>query len=155
MILSSVSTGCTSSQQQLVDLMKRTLFIQQAEKRNVECTVASDLVESCLDKLKSINAFDKPIEDKLKLTSIAKAAVAANLDILEAQKLYTELLEASSALILTNKLHLLYLAVPYTECVTIERQNVLDIVSIAIEHILLYSIQAENLVKATPIHYPH
>ena len=71
----------TSSQQQLVDLMKRTLFIQQAEKRNVECKVASDLVESCLDKLKSINSFDKPIEDKLKLTSIAKAAVAANLDI--------------------------------------------------------------------------
>jgi len=146
MILSSVSTGCTSSQQQLVDLMKRTLFIQQAEKRNVECTVASDLVESCLDKLKSINAFDKPIEDKLKLTSIAKAAVAANLDILEAQKLYTELLEASSALILTNKLHLLYLAVPYTECITIERQNVLDIVSIAIEHII-YSIQAENYIR--------
>lgn len=129
MILSSVSTGCTSTQHQLVDLMKRTLFIQQAEKRDVDCTVASDLVESCLDKLKSINAFDKPIEDKLKLTSIAKAAVAANLDILEAQKLYTELLEASSALILTNKLHLLYLAVPYTECITIERQNVLDIVS--------------------------
>jgi len=137
MILSSVSTGCTSSQQQLVDLMKRTLFIQQAEKRNTECTVASDLVESCLDKLKSINAFDKAIGgDKLKLTSIAKAAVAANLDILEAQKLYTELLEASSALILTNKLHLLYLAVPYTECITIDRQNVLDIVSIAIEHII-------------------
>ncbi|XP_015377431.1 PREDICTED: helicase POLQ-like [Diuraphis noxia] len=129
MILSSVSTGCTSSQQQLVDLMKRTLFIRQAEKNNTECTVASDLVESCLDKLKSINAFDKPIGDKLKLTSIAKAAVAANLDILEAQKLYAELLEASSALILTNKLHLLYLAVPYTECITIERQNVLDIMT--------------------------
>ncbi|KAF0759569.1 helicase POLQ-like isoform X1 [Aphis craccivora] len=129
MILSSLSSGCTSSQQQLVDLMKRTLFVQQAEKRNVECTVASDLIESCLDKLRSINAFDEPVEDKLKLTTIAKAAVAANLDILEAQKLYTELLEASSALILTNKLHLLYLAVPYTECITLDRQNVLDIMT--------------------------
>ncbi|KAE9534778.1 hypothetical protein AGLY_008070 [Aphis glycines] len=137
MILSSLSSGCTSSQQQLVDLMKRTLFVQQAEKRNVECTVASDLIESCLDKLRSINAFDKPVEDKLKLTTIAKAAVAANLDILEAQKLYTELLEASSALILTNKLHLLYLAVPYTECITLDRQNVLDIVGIEIEYIYI------------------
>lgn len=128
MILSSVSTGCTSSQKQLVDLMKRTLFIQQAEKNNDAYTVASDLIESCLDKLKSINAFDKPIKEELKLTTVANAAVAANLDILEAQKLYTELIEASSALILTNKLHLLYLAVPYTECITLERQNVLDIV---------------------------
>ncbi|VVC28997.1 Hypothetical protein CINCED_3A019032 [Cinara cedri] len=129
MILSSVSTGCASSQQQLVDLMKRTLFIQQTEKLNSECTVASDLVESCVDKLRSINAFDNTIENKLKLTPIANAAVAANLDILEAQKLYTELMEASSALILTNKLHLLYLAVPYKECMTLERQNVLEIMT--------------------------
>lgn len=129
MILSSVSTGCTNSQQQLVDLMKCTLFNRQAEQRNKQCTVASDLVESCLDKLRSINAFDKPVEDKLKLTTIANAAVAANLDILEAQQLYTELMEASSALILTNKLHLLYLSVPPTECITLDRQSVLDIVS--------------------------
>lgn len=129
MILSSVSTGCTSNQQQLVNMIKRTLFIRQAEKCNNECTVASDLVESCLDKLKSINAFDKQSEDKLKLTSIARAAVAGNLDILEAQKLYMELIEASNALILTNKLHLLYLAVPYSECITLERQNVLEIVN--------------------------
>lgn len=128
MILSSVSTGCTFNQQQLVDLMKCTLFIRQTEKRNNESTVASDLVESCLDKLRSINAFDNSIEDKLKLTTIANAAVAANLDILEAQKLYTELMEASSALILTNKLHLLYLAIPYTECFILERQTVLEIV---------------------------
>lgn len=127
MILSSVGTGCASSQQQLIDLMKHTLFIRQAEKHNNECTVASDLVESCVDKLRSINAFDT-IEDKLKLTPIANAAVAANLDILEAQKLYTELIEASSALILTNKLHLLYLAVPYRECMTLERENILKIV---------------------------
>jgi len=132
MILSSVSTGCTLNQQQLVDLMNRTLFIQQAEKRNKECTVASDLVESCLDKLRSINAFENPSENNLKLTTIANAAVAANLDILEAQKLYIELMEASSALILTNKLHLLYLAVPYAECMTLERQNVLEIVSTTI-----------------------
>lgn len=131
MILSSISTGCTSSQQQLVNLMKRTLFIKQAEKHNNGCTVASDLIESCLDKLRSINAFNKPIETTLKLTPIANAAVAANLDILEAQKLYTELMEASSALLLTNKLHLLYLAVPYTECITLERQYVLEIVSIS------------------------
>lgn len=129
MILSSISTGCTSSQHQLVDLMKRTLFIRQAEKLNSESTVASDLVESCLDKLKSIDAFDEPLENQLKLTAVANAAVVANLDILEAQKLYTELMEASSALILTNKLHLLYLAVPYTECITLERQNVLEVVS--------------------------
>lgn len=129
MILSSVSTGCSSSQSQLVDLMKHTLFIQQAEKHNDASTVASDLIESCLDKLKSINAFDKSVNCELKLTEIAKAAVAANLDILEAQKLYTELVEASTALILTNKLHLLYLAVPYSECITLERQNVLEIVS--------------------------
>jgi len=109
--------------------MKRTLFVRQAERCNKECTVASDLVESCLDKLISINAFEKPIENHLKLTTIANAAVAANLDIEEAQKLYTELIEASSALILTNKLHLLYLAVPSTECITLERQNVLEIVS--------------------------
>lgn len=128
MILSSVSTGCTINQQQLVDLMKCTLFIRQTEKRNNESTIASDLVESCLDKLRSINAFDNTTEDKLKLTTIANAAVAANLDILEAQKLYTELLEASSALILTNKLHLLYLAVPYRECIILERQSVLEIV---------------------------
>lgn len=132
MILSSVSTGCTLNRQQLVDLMKHTLFIRQAEKHNKESTIASDLVESCLDKLRSINAFEKPIENDLKLTTIANAAVAANLDILEAQKLYTELLEASSALILTNKLHLLYLAVPSAECMTLERQNVLEIVSITI-----------------------
>jgi len=149
MILSSLSSGCTSSQQQLVDLMKRTLFVQQAEKRNVECTVASDLIESCLDKLRSINAFDNPVEDKLKLTTIAKAAVAANLDILEAQKLYTELLEASSALILTNKLHLLYLAVPYTECITLDRQNVLDIVGIEIEYIYIYIIYSIHIKKYT------
>lgn len=129
MILSSVSTGCTSNQQQLVDLIKRTLYIQQAEKRNSESTIASDLVESCLDKLRSINAFDNQIENKLKLTSVANAAVAANLDIIEAQKLYLELMEASSALILTNKLHLLYLAVPYTECITLERQTILEIVN--------------------------
>lgn len=129
MILSSISTGCASSQQQLVDLMKHTLFIRQAEKNNDECTVASDLIESCLNKLRSINAFNKTADDKLKLTPIANAAVAANLDILEAQKLYTELMEASSALILTNKLHLLYLAVPYTECITLDRQTVLDIVN--------------------------
>lgn len=129
MILSSVSTGCISSQQQLVDLMKLTLFIRQAEKRNDECTVASDLVESFLNKLRLINAFDKTTGDKLKLTPIANAAVIANLDILEAHKLYTELMEASSALILTNKLHLLYLAVPYTDCITLDRQNVLNIVS--------------------------
>jgi len=128
MILSSVSTGCTNSQQ-LVDLMKCTLFNRQAEQHNKQCTVASDLVESCLDKLTSINAFDKPVEDKLKLTTIANAAVAANLDILEAQQLYTELMEASSALILTNKLHLLYLSVPPAECITLDRQSVLDIVS--------------------------
>jgi len=67
--------------------MKHTLFIKQADKHNGECTVASDLVESCLDKLKSIDAFDKLCEDKLKLTAIANAAVVANLDILEAQKL--------------------------------------------------------------------
>lgn len=130
MILSSISTGCTSNQEQLVNLMKCTLFVKQAEKYNDECTVASDLIESCLDKLRSINAFNKPIEGTLKLTPIANAAVAANLDILEAQKLYTELLEASSALLLINKLHLLYLAVPYTECITLERQYVLEIVSI-------------------------
>lgn len=129
MILSSVGTGCASSQQQLINLMKRTLFIRQTEKHNNECTVASDLVESCVDKLRSINAFDI-IEDKLKLTPIANAAVAANLDILEAQKLYTELIEASSALILTNKLHLLYLAVPYKECMTLEREIILEIVRI-------------------------
>lgn len=132
MILSSVSTGCVFSQPQLVDLMKHTLFIRQAEKHDSNCTVASDLVESCLDKLKSINAFDEPIEDKLKLTTIANAAVAANLDILDAQELYTELLEASSALILTNKLHLLYLAVPHKECIILERQNTLDIVGYTI-----------------------
>lgn len=130
MILSSVSSGCTSNQQQLIDLMKRTLFIRQAEKRNIECTVASDLVESCLDKLRSVNSFDTSKDGELKLTTIASAAVAANLDILEAQKLYTELMEASSALILTNKLHLLYLAVPYSECIVLDRQNVLDIVRI-------------------------
>lgn len=128
MILSSVSSGCTSNQQQLIDLMKRTLFIRQAEKRNIECTVASDLVESCLDKLRSVNAFNEPKDGEFKLTTIASAAVAANLDILEAQKLYTELMEASSALILTNKLHLLYLAVPYSECIVLDRQNVLDVV---------------------------
>lgn len=130
MILSSISIGSASNQQQLVDLMKRTLFIRQIEKNNDGCTVASDLIESCLNKLRSINAFDKTTEDKLKLTPIANAAVAANLDILEAQKLYTELMEASSALILTNKLHLLYLAVPYTECITLDRQTILDIVNI-------------------------
>lgn len=130
MILSSISIGCASNQQQLVDLMKRTLFIRQIEKNNDGSTVASDLIESCLNKLRSINAFDKTSEDKLKLTPIANAAVAANLDILEAQKLYTELMEASSALILTNKLHLLYLAVPYTECITLDRQTILDIVNI-------------------------
>lgn len=131
MILSSVSTGCATNQQQLVDLMKHTLFIRQAEKHNNECTVASDLIESSIDKLRSINAFDNnTIEDKLKLTPIANAAVAANLDILEAQKLYLELMEASSALILTNKLHLLYLAVPYRECMTLERQNILEVVRI-------------------------
>lgn len=117
--------------------MKRTLFIKQAEKHNNGCTVASDLIESCLDKLRSINAFNKPIETTLKLTPIANAAVAANLDILEAQKLYTELMEASSALILTNKLHLLYLAVPYTECITLERQYVLEIVSIYLRIIII------------------
>lgn len=130
MILSSVNTGCVYNQQQLIDLMKCTLFVRQAEKCNNECTIASDLVESCLNKLRSIDAFDKTIDDKLKLTPIANAAVAANLDILEAQKLYVELLEASSALILTNKLHLLYLAVPYSECISLERQNVLEIVCI-------------------------
>uniref|UniRef100_A0A2S2R232 Helicase POLQ-like n=1 Tax=Sipha flava TaxID=143950 RepID=A0A2S2R232_9HEMI len=129
MILSSISTGCTSSQEQLVNLMKCTLFIKQAEKYNDECTVASDLIESCLDKLRSLNAFNKPVERTLKLTPIANAAVAANLDILEAQKLYTELIEASSALLLINKLHLLYLAVPYTECITLERQYVLEIMT--------------------------
>lgn len=139
MILSSVNTGCVSNQQQLVDLMKCTLFVRQAEKSNNECTIASDLVESCLNKLRSIDAFDKTTEDKFKLTQIANAAVAANLDILEAQKLYTELLEASSALILTNKLHLLYLAVPYTECIALERQNVLEIVcKITLLYICVY-----------------
>lgn len=129
MILSSISTGCTSNQQQIVDLIKCTLFSRQAEQRNNQCTIASDLVESCLDKLKSINAFEKPFEKKFKLTTIANAAVAANLNLLEAQQLYTELVEASGALILTNKLHLLYLSVPPTECITLDRQNVLDVVS--------------------------
>ncbi|XP_050430303.1 helicase POLQ-like isoform X2 [Adelges cooleyi] len=129
MILSSITTGCTTTRQQLVNLMKRTLYIQQAETQGNATTAASDLVESCLDKLQTINSFTKLNDDELKLTVIAKAAVSANLDILEAQKLYTDLLEASNALILTNKLHLLYLAVPYTDYITLQRGIVLDIIT--------------------------
>ncbi|XP_050522827.1 helicase POLQ-like isoform X2 [Daktulosphaira vitifoliae] len=126
MILSSISTECTKNRNQLVELMKHTLYVKQAEKQGNASTAASDLVESCLVKLESINSFSKLNDDEIKLTAIAKAAVNANLDILEAQKLYTDLLEASKALILTNKLHLLYLAVPYTDCIPLERQIILN-----------------------------
>lgn len=132
MILSSISTECTTNRDQLVELMKHTLYVKQAEKLGNASTAASDIVESCLVKLKSINSFSKLNDNEIKLTAVAKAAVNANLDILEAQILYSDLLEASKALILTNKLHLLYLAVPYTDCIILERQIILEKVKILV-----------------------
>ncbi|XP_065212353.1 helicase POLQ-like [Planococcus citri] len=94
----------------LEKLYSCTLNVIQNESNDIKQTV----IQSVND-LDDSEAIIKKENDKFCLTSMAKAAQAANLDINEAKQIYKDLFEAvDSGLLLSNNLHLFYLITPYT-----------------------------------------
>ncbi|KAK9502736.1 hypothetical protein O3M35_011446 [Rhynocoris fuscipes] len=107
-ILSLISLNLAMNKASIMNYMNSTLLKVQADflRINIE-----DEVEKILCDL--VNNKALIMNDILKLTPLAKAAVKGNFSYSLAHHLYNDLIKAQKCLILDNDLHLIYLITPY------------------------------------------
>uniref|UniRef100_A0A1B0D5R7 Helicase POLQ-like n=1 Tax=Phlebotomus papatasi TaxID=29031 RepID=A0A1B0D5R7_PHLPP len=142
LILSAISLGMATTYRQLVKLASMTLLAVQAEELSVvlrtevegivkkfykmnalwikqesvplDCTIKILTTQS--SQVRNSPSMKKQIviksNSELEISNVGKAAVAACIDLDEAEKLYGELKKVQLGLVLVDYLHLLYIVTP-------------------------------------------